>query len=162
MNSCLILQGSPSTQAEAQVLLKQLSPYAVKHHNKAIVSAVNLLRANIDSSLPIVQMKAHITATLNAARNTNNQQLLAVIMNMMVVRFFTNTVGDQAEKSAEVGLKLARKIHSPLWQAVANQNVGTTMDLSGRLDDAFSAKAEAQEIWQQVPDAIRQKFADSG
>ena len=162
MNTCLLLQGSRSTQAEAQALLKRLSPYAVTHQNRTIVSAVNLLRANIDSTLPIVQMKNHITAALNAARDSSNQQLLTVIMNMMVVRFFTNTVGDQAEKSAEVGVKLAKKIHSPLWQAVANQNLGTTMDLGGRMDRAVSAKTEAQEIWEQVPDAIRQKFEGSG
>lgn len=159
MNSCLILQGYSHSHAAAQDLLKTLTPFAEVHHNKTIVSAVNLLRANIDSSLPIVQMKAHITAALDAARKSNNQQLLTVIMNMMVVRFFTNTVGDQAEKSAEVGVKLAKKVQSPLWQAVANQNLSTTMELGGRTDRATSAKATAQGAWEQVPDVIRQKFA---
>jgi len=74
-----------------------------------------------------------------------------------VMWFFICTIG-----SAEVGVKLAKKIHSPLWQAVANQNLGTTMDLGGRMDRAVSAKTEAQEIWEQVPDAIRQKFEGSG
>ncbi|GAB7340557.1 hypothetical protein MBLNU457_6971t1 [Dothideomycetes sp. NU457] len=159
MNTCLILQGYPHRHVAAQDLLKRLTPFAETHHNKTIVSAVNLLRANIDSSLPIVQMKAHITTALDAARKSSNHHLLTVIMNMMVVRFFTNTVGEQAEKSAEVGVKLAKKVQSPLWQAVANQNLSTTMELGGNMDRATSAKRAAQGAWEQVPDAIRQKFA---
>jgi len=158
MNAICIMQQSQKSQQEAQELLTKVLAFSKHHNNSDIVSAVNFT-ASIDSAIPIVQMKSFLSIALTSAKETGNHHLIAVIMNVMVVRFFTNIVGEQAEKSAHVGVKLARKAHNPLWSAVSHENLAKCMDLHGKRDKAVEARGIAQEMMEKVPEAIRRDFA---
>ena len=158
MNAICILQQSPKSQPEAQELLKRVLAFSEHHNNSDIVSAVNILRAGVPS-IPIVQMKSFLSIALKAAQETDNHHLIAVIMNVMVVRFFTSIVGDQAEKSAHVGVKLARKAHNPLWSAVSHENLARCMEVHGKRERAIEARGIAQEMMDKIPEAVRRKFA---
>ena len=162
INSILILQQSANTRPQAETLLELVSKYADTHKNRSIVSAAHLLRASSDPHMAIVRMKQHLSAALAAAKEVNNAQLLAIIMNLMVVRFFTGVVGEQAEKSARVGVQLSKKVHSTLLQAVSNRNLAECMELQGKREEAGNTMEIAREMMAQVPEGVKAKFVSDG
>ena len=158
LNSIALLRAVESTTAEAEDLLVKTKSLCKDHANQNIVTAYNLLCATTKSDLPIINAKNHIQTALNIAKRLSNHQLLSLAMNIMVSRFFTGIVGEQAESSAKSCYTLAKRSHSPLITAAAAGMLSRTLDLCGKKEQAEKARAQATRLVGSLPDAVKGNF----
>jgi hypothetical protein len=128
---------------KTDLLIAEVEPFCQSHPNKNIQAAFYLIKATANAEDTIINTKQYLHRSLQAAKNALNGQLTGVILNFMCYRFFTGVVGDQAEKSARAGLKLARREGNPLWVSVAEGMLSDTLDVQGRREEAAVARNSA-------------------
>lgn len=169
LNKVLILRSLPdaSDRKEASALLTALEPHIRDHRNHSLHSCYNIIRATapLSNTTPsnqggphIIKTKQYLQAALQAAQTNKNQQLLSVIMNVMSKMFFTDIVGDQAEKSTRAGRTLANKTRDSLWIAVADGMFARTLERAGRLDEAASATNEGLAARDALPAGVKMRL----
>ncbi|KAF2155872.1 hypothetical protein K461DRAFT_290851 [Myriangium duriaei CBS 260.36] len=160
LNRISILKSSPSTIAESEKLLDAVFPFCQNHPNPSIQSAANLLRTTTAPDLGMIKLKSFLQTSLACAQKSQNHQLISMVMNLMVVRFFGGIVGDQAEKSAMVGWQLSRKMRSPIWMAASLTNLAKCYNLHGKTDEAQKKTDDANAYWGKAPEGVRAHFGD--
>lgn len=170
LNSILVMRTSSATSEAADRLLAQLEPHCTTHTNsngneygsKAMEAAFNILKATSASQISadgmIIKTKQYLQSAVHGAKITLNNQLLCVVMNIMTNLFFTNIVGEQAEKSAKAGRSLAKKSKDKLWTAVADRMYADTLVRCGKSDEAQQVRVEGQQTMQQLPGAVKAAF----
>jgi hypothetical protein len=97
---------------------------------------------------------------MQAARSSYDDHLLCMLVNIMTDLFFTNVVGEQAEKSAKAGRNLAKKTNDRLWTAVSDRMYADTLDRSGKTSDAGLIRNEAWETMHSLPPSLKAAFVD--
>lgn len=162
MNSITILRQFDATQAEAERLLEQVEPYCANSQNPSMLAAANILRATTSKPNTIIKTKSHLSMSLKAAKEPKNHQLLAIAMSIMVSSFFTNIVGDQADKSANVAVTLSERLKSPLWIGVSGGMLSRTHKLHGRKEAAQATLDEAHLSISKMPESLKARLADGG
>lgn len=172
LNSILVMRTSSATAQAADQLLAQLEPHCTTHTNgngneygsKAMEAAFNILKATSFSQTSadgmIIKTKQYLQSAVHGAKITLNNQLLCVVMNIMTNLFFTNIVGEQAEKSAKAGRSLAKKSKDKLWTAVADRMYADTLVRCGKSDEAQQVRAEGEQTMQQLPSALKAVFQE--
>lgn len=170
LNSILVMRTSNATVETADQLLLQLEPHCVTHINsngneygsRAMEAAFNILMATSASQTSadglIIKTKQYLQSAVHGAKVTLNNQLLCVVMNIMTKLFFSNIVGEQAEKSAKAGRSLAKKSKDKLWTAVADRMYADTLVRCGKSEEAKEVRTEGQQTMQQLPSAVRAAF----
>lgn len=168
LNSILIMRYNGDFQAADELLtnvqnacLTNPNSNGNEYGSKPIESAFFILKATEDSYTDsghlIIKTKKYLNTAVQAARGAVNNQLLCIIMNIMTDSFFTNIVGDQAEKSGAAARSLAMKSQDKLWTAVADEMYGNTLERAGRMQEARVIHQEAQDSMQALPESL--KFA---
>ena len=167
LNTILISRQTGAPRAASVESIDRMEPLCLTYinnsgtecGNKAIEAAYYVLKATAASQnsgdSTIIRTKQYLQAALHAAKSVIDNHLLCVVMNIMTDLFFTNIVGDQAEKSAKAGRSLAKKSQDKLWQAVADRMYADTLERCGKVNDATSARNEAQECMQGLPESLR-------
>ena len=144
LNSILMLRDPSHPQhGSTDSLIDAVEPFCQSHPNKNIQAAFYLIKATAHPDDTIIKTKQYLHHSLQAAKKALNGQLTGVILNFMCYRFFTGVVGDQAEKSARAGLKLARREGNPLWVSVAEGMLSDTLEVQGRREEAAAARDTA-------------------
>lgn len=174
LNSILVLRTSSANAEAADRLLAQLEPHCTMRVNgngneygsRAIEAAFNILKATSSSQTAadgmIIKTKQYLQLAVRGAKMTLNNQLLCVVMNMMTTLFFSNIVGEQAEKSAKAGRSLAKKSKDKLWTAVADRMYADTLVRCGKSADAQQVRMEGEQTMQQLPSALKAVFEMRG
>lgn len=149
LNALWILQ-IPSHQNTANnaATLAMLEPICDKHPNLDIQTAFRLVQATvpINPPNPLFSIKNFLGNALGGAKKTQNNQFICIILNVMCSRFFSNVVGDQAEKSAMAGVYQAQRSGSLLWRSVADGMMAKCYDVQGKKTEAASKMAMAEKF----------------
>jgi len=144
----------------ADQLMSEVEAYCVAHANKAIRATYFILKAmSPENNNAIIKTKQYLQAAVEASKAACNNQLLSICMNIMTTNFFTNIVGDQAEKSARVARSLAKKAGDRLWTAVADGTFADIYERCGKTEEAQAARTEAEMMLTELPGSLVQAMA---
>ncbi|KAF2165096.1 hypothetical protein M409DRAFT_67387 [Zasmidium cellare ATCC 36951] len=166
LSSILIMRHNGDRQAADQLLsevqnacLTNPNSNGNEYGSKPVESAFFILKATEDpyksAENIIIKTKQYLQSAVQSAKAAVNNQLLCIVMNIMTDLFFTNIVGDQAEKSAKAARSLATKSQDKLWTAVADDMCANTLERTGRIADAQSVRQEGQEALQRLPESLK-------
>ncbi|CAG8962054.1 hypothetical protein HYFRA_00005096 [Hymenoscyphus fraxineus] len=148
--SALWILQTPSLQNTANntATLAMLEPICDKHPNLDIQTAFRLVKATIltNPPVPLYSIKTLLGAALSGAKKTQNNQFICIILNVMCSKFFSNVVGEQAEKSAMAGCVQAQKSGSLLWRSVADGMLAKCYDVQGKKGQAAQRMAMAEKF----------------
>ncbi|KAG9912795.1 hypothetical protein KCU60_g12312, partial [Aureobasidium melanogenum] len=158
LNTILILRPRLEFQDHVKHLMDLAEPLCEAHPNSNYRSAMYMVRASSINGLPVLKMKHYLSLSANIAKKQQNVLLLCVAINLMTSSFFVNIIGEKAELSAGSGKRLADRVQVPLWQAVASQLLGNTLNFGGKRAEGNEARVEAQRWMQMVPESIQEKF----
>jgi len=153
LNTLWILQDSPRQHAgNNAAMLAKLEPICSKHPNTNIQTAFNLAIATVKTSppAPLFTVKKYLGAALAGAQTAANTQFLCIVLNVMCSKFFSNVVGEQAEKSAQAASVQAQKSGNMLWRSIADGMLSRCMEVQGRTADAQTSLEHAQQFSQQA------------
>jgi hypothetical protein len=133
-------------------MLEELRNLCVNHGNKDIEIAFNVMAAAIETSppTPLHDTKNHLRFTISSAGKTKNTQFLCITLSVMFKRFFSNVVGDQAEKSARSASVQAAKNGNPLWRSVADGMLAKCLEVQGKQQEANSVLGDARRFAQKA------------
>jgi len=95
-------------------------------------------------------VKGYLRAALHGAGVTANTQFLCITLNVMCSRFFSNVVGDQAEKSAMAASTQAANSGNALWRSVADGMLAQCYEVQGKNAMARDTLAQAQVFAQKA------------
>lgn len=149
LNQLSIYQESKrQDKAKNKVLLEQLKTRCENHANKHIETAWNVLAAAIVTEPPMAmhETKAHLKKALNGASSTKNTQFLCITLSLMFNHFFSNIVGEQAEKSARAASVQAQYNGNPLWRSVADGALARCLEVQGKHEEAQVTLRYAQNF----------------
>ena len=93
-----------------------------------------------------------------AARSAANKQILFVLMNSMTDLFFQSIIGEQAEKSAQVGRQLANKSGDKLWLSVADGMFAEIKERCGKHGEAEAARIEGMKAFNEMPEELKRRL----
>ncbi|KAG9670798.1 hypothetical protein KCU99_g5938, partial [Aureobasidium melanogenum] len=158
LNTILILRPRLEFQDHVKHLMDLAEPLCEAHPNSNYRSAMYMVRASSINGLPVLKMKHYLSLSANIAKKQQNVLLLCVAINLMTSSFFVNIIGEKAELSAGSGKRLADRVQVPMWQAVASQLLGNTLNFGGKRAEGNEARVEAQRWMQMVPESIQEKF----
>ena len=158
MNTILILRSDPAKASQIQSLLSVLEQACHSHPDKSFAAAIDLVHVSCTPNLPIIKTKMLLSTAMATAKRVSNTHLSCVTMNLMNATFFTNIVGEQAEKSARLGQNLSRRSANPLWVAVASGLLAGTCDICGLKDAVVAAREDGQAAMAALPDVVKEAF----
>ena len=156
LNSLLIIR-LPSHPQHDQLptLLSLIEPLCIRNPNRQIQSAYHLLTATTSPDPKIIHTKSSLQSALQTAKQSGNNQLMCMVLNLMSWKFFRGVVGEQAEKSAQASRSLAEKCMDTLWVSVASGVLGDTLEAAGRIEEAKLARANGERTAALLPEAIQ-------
>lgn len=146
LNTLWILQEtSRQNPTHNLALVESLEQICVHHPNRDIETAFNLIAATVHTNPPTesIKVKAYLRSALQGAQATGNTQFLCITLNVMCSRFFSNVVGDQAEKSAKAASVQAGKSGNVLWMSVADGMLAQCYETQGKMMEAQITREQA-------------------
>ncbi|RFU26883.1 hypothetical protein B7463_g9443, partial [Scytalidium lignicola] len=146
LNVAWILQERNRQNTDTNIaLLAKLELFCANHTSQDIRTAYNIVMATVNTNPPaqLFKLKTYLSAALNGAKSTANTQLLCITLSVMCNRFFTNVVGEQAEKSALAATLHAQKSGSALWMSVADGMLAQCYDVQGKKAEAYATFQDA-------------------
>ena len=150
----------PEQKCRAGHLMTEVEAPCIAHANRAIRATYFILKAmSPENNNAIIKTKQYLQAAVEASKAACNNQLLSICMNIMTTNFFTNIVGDQAEKSARVARSLAKKAGDRLWTAVADGTFADIYERCGKTEEAQAARTEAAMMLTELPASLVQAMA---
>ena len=156
LNTVLVIR-SPNHPNHEQLpsLLSFVEPLCVRNPNHQIQSAYHLLAATTSSSSTILLTKQALQYALQFAKQTENSQLMCIVLNLMSWKFFRGVVGEQSEKSARASQRLAQKCMDGLWMSVAAGVLGDTLEAAGRIEEAKSERERGEIAASTLPEVLQ-------
>lgn len=158
LNSILIRRslGAPE-YANAERLLAKVEPYCLGHPNKALYSAVNLVKATAQDT--ILKTKQFLHFAVHASKEAQNNLLMCILMNIMTSRFFAQAiVGEQAENGAHAARTLAKQGKNTLWVCVADQMYADIKERCGKSAEAEVARREGVALLEDLPESLKKSL----
>lgn len=147
LNKLWILQNSTRRDLSVNTaLIEKIRPFCENHPSKDIQTAFNLVMATVEitPAAPTYVVKNYLRAALGGASTTANTQFLCITLNVMCSRFFSNVVGDQAEKSAMAASTQATNSGNILWKSVADGMLAQCYEVQGKHELAQETLKQAQ------------------
>ena len=156
LNTLLIIR-TPNHPQHSQLpsLLSLLEHLCLRNPNRQIQSAYHLLTATTSSSTTILLTKQALQSALQTAKQSDNKQLMCMVLNFMSRKFFRGVVGEQAEKSARASQTLAQKCMDALWMSVAAGTLGDTLEAAGRIEEAKRERRAGEVTAGGLPEALQ-------
>ncbi|KAL5319804.1 hypothetical protein ACEPPN_012862 [Leptodophora sp. 'Broadleaf-Isolate-01'] len=153
LNTLWILQDSARQDSSMNTtLIEKLRPFCETHPSRDIQTAFNLVVATVPTNPPaqMYVIKNYLRAALGGASATANTQFLCITLNVMCSRFFSNVVGDQAEKSAMAASTQATNSGNILWRSVADGMLAQCYEVQGKKELAQETLQQAQYFAQKA------------
>ena len=159
MNTILIIR-SPDHPLHQQLpeKLRQLSVLAPASYSKNIQAAYNLILATAPD-VGNLQLKEHLSRSLNLAKEVNNYQVTSITLGMMSWKWFRGVVGEQAEKGAMAMHAMAKKSGSALWTSVADGMLSDTLERMGKMAEADNSSREGMDLFEDLPEKVKASIA---
>lgn len=156
LNTILIIR-TPTHPKHDQLpsLLSFLESLCTRNPIRQIQSAYHLLTATNPSSSTILLTKQALQSALQTAKQSENNQLMCMVLNLMSWKFFRGVVGEQSEKSAQASQRLAQKCMDALWMSVAAGVLGDTLEAAGRFEEAKKARESGEVTARGFPEALQ-------
>ncbi len=156
LNTLLIIR-TPKHPQHNQLpsLLALLEHLCLRNPNRQIQSAYHLLTATTPSSSTILVTKQALQSALQTATQSDNKQLMCMVLNFMSWKFFRGVVGEQAEKSARASQALAHKCMDALWMSVAAGTLGNTLEAAGRIEEARKERKGGEVTASGLPEGLQ-------
>jgi hypothetical protein len=159
LNAILILAGSSGiAENNAVVLHKVAEPFISSHSNRSLRAAHELLQSVLHPQGKMIDKKKHFQNCLAAARTVNNTQLISIALSLMCTVFFTNVIGEQAQKSVNSTRALADRSRNLLWRSVAAGLQEHTALRHSKEQAASFAAREVEEMTAVLPSAVKANF----
>lgn len=157
LNTLLIIR-TPNHPKHEQLpsLLSQIEVSCHRNPNSQIKSAYHLVTASTSSSATILLTKQALQSALQTAKQSDNKQLMCMVLNFMSWKFFRGVVGDQAEKSARASQTLAQKCMDGLWTSVSAGVLGDTLEAAGRIEEAKKARQSGEMTALSLPEKLQE------
>jgi hypothetical protein len=158
LNRIFILRSFGTEAAiQAENLFATIEPYCRNHPNELFTATCHLVKATAQGTT-IIKTKQYLQSAIQIAKTTSSQ-LLCMVMNIMTDNYFRDSiVGDQAEKAANASRSLAKSARSRLWMAVADGMYGDIMERCGKPTEAEAARKEAQKLYPELPESLRESL----
>lgn len=152
MNKLLIVR-NPSHPEHylTQILFAQLEKICHNHPNQYIVCAFCIIRAIQNDDSSINRQKTLASNAANMAKSLQNTQFIALGLSLLASRFLTDTVSEQAIKSARASRALTKQAKTLLWRTVALGQCMHTFQRNGLFQDADDCRKALAEIWGGLP-----------
>jgi hypothetical protein len=156
MNQILIISDPAHPHhSRAANLVSQIEPFCTKHPNSNIVLAFNMIRLVTDPRDSKLSLKNSLTAILPLAKRVENFQIITMCLNLMGQLFFSETLGEQAQKSVRAARSSSRSSGMPVWQAVASGLLITTLQRHGQHEQIQFVQKELAAVWEKLPPQLR-------
>jgi len=156
LNILLIIR-TPTHPQHNQVpsLLSLLEHLCLRNPNRQIQSAYHLLTATTTSSSTILLTKQALQSALQTAKQSDNKQLMCMVLNFMSWKFFRGVVGEQAEKAARASQRLAHSCRDALWMSVAAGTLGNTLEAAGKIEEAEKGRRSGEATASGLPEGLQ-------
>lgn len=145
----------------ASTILARIEHLCLRNSNLQIQAAYHLVAATTSSASTILLTKQSLQSALQSAKQSDNKQIMCIVLNFMSWKFFRGVVGEQAEKSARASQTLAQKCMDGLWMSVSAGVLGDTLEAAGRIEEAKSAREggaiTADNLPERVLEAMRRE-----
>ncbi|TVY48017.1 MAU2 chromatid cohesion factor-like protein [Lachnellula occidentalis] len=151
LNTLWILQDPHRQNTDNNTaMIARLEPICSKHQNTDIQTAFHLAMATVKTNPPaqLFTIKKYLGAALAGAQATVNTQFLCITLNVMCNKFFSNVVGQQAEKSAQAASIQAERSGNILWRSVADGMLSRCYEVQGKNVDAQTSLENARQFAQ--------------
>ena len=125
-----------------EILSQRLIQHCPHHSNRQIQSAFNLVNATLPKTTTILGTKQSLHLALEAAKATQNNQLMCMVLNIMSWKFFRGVVGEQAENSARASQAMAKRVGDRLWVCLSAGVIWEHLEAAGK-------NKEAEACWQE-------------
>lgn len=156
LNTLLIIRTPTHPQhGRLPSLLSFLESLCLRNASRQIQSAYHLITATTSSSSTILLTKQALQSALQTAKQSDNKQLMCMVLNFMSWKFFRGVVGEQAEKSARASQTLAQKCMDGLWMSVAAGTLGDTLEAAGRIEEAKRERANGGMTARTLPEGLQ-------
>jgi hypothetical protein len=133
-------------------LIATLQPFCEFHLNQDIRTAFSLIVATAETSpaAPLYEIKNHLKKALLGSQETSNTLFLSITLNVMCNKFFSNVVGEQAEKSAMAASAQAQRTGNALWKSVAEGMLAQSYEVNGKKALARAIRSRAQQYTKEL------------
>lgn len=156
MNQIIILRDPTHPQHyQTSQLVSQIEPLCLKHPNTSLHLAFNMIRIITSPRDSKLSLKSGLATLLPLAKKVENFQFITMGLNLMGQLFFSDTLGDQAQKSVRAARSSARSSGIPVWQAVASGLLMTTLQRHGQFEQVGLVGRELSAVWDRLPPQLR-------
>lgn len=126
--------------------ISKLKDLCNNNPNQDIQVAFHLAAATVRTGMPqkTIDIKSHLSVALKYAQLRSNAQFICISLAIMCSSFFTNVIGDQAEKSAMAASVQAQKAGNELWKSVADGMLANCYQINGKRAEAAATLRKAQ------------------
>jgi hypothetical protein len=136
-------------------ILSRIEHLCLRNPNRQIQAAYHLVAATTSSASTILLTKQSLQSALQSAKQSDNKQIMCIVLNFMSWKFFRGVVGEQAEKSARASQTLAQKCMDGLWISVSAGVLGDTLEAAGRIEEAKRARESGGLTASSLPEALQ-------
>lgn len=140
----------------APTILSRIEHLCLRNPNRQIQGAYHLVAATTSSASTILLTKQSLQLALQSAKQSDNKQIMCIVLNFMSWKFFRGVVGEQAEKSALASQTLAQKCMDGLWMSVSAGVLGDTLEATGRIEEAKRAREGGIMTAHSLPEGLRE------
>jgi tetratricopeptide (TPR) repeat protein len=157
MNQLLIVRSPAHPKHHlAQALFTQLENVCSNHPNQYIVCAFRILHAIQNDDNSINRQKTLASNATNMAKSVQNYQFITLGLCLLASRFLTDTVSEQAIKSARAARALSKQARTLLWRVVAYGYCMHTFQRNGLFQDAEECRKALEELYSGLPVSLRE------
>jgi hypothetical protein len=155
MNKLLIVRSPAHPEHHlTQTLFAQLEKICLSHPNQYIVCAFCIIRAIQNDDTSINRQKTLASNAANMAKSLQNVPFIALGLSLLTSRFLTDTVSEQAIKSARASRALSKQAKTLLWRAVAYGQCMHTFQRNGLHQDAEDCRNALAKLESRLPEPL--------
>lgn len=140
----------------APSILSRIEHLCLRNPNRQIQAAYHLVAATTSSASTILLTKQSLQSALQSAKQSDNKQIMCIVLNFMSYKFFRGVVGEQAEKSARASQTLAQKCMDALWMSVSAGVLGDTLEATGRIEEAKRVRESGLMTAMNLPEGLQE------
>jgi hypothetical protein len=135
-------------QQELRAIVARIEPLCAASGNKNLQAALHLVSACCShfAGDGVLRTKRFLEQAMATARQLANAQLTCMTLNFLNWKFLRGAVGTQAEKGARAAVATAKQSGNAFWIGVSKAMLADTLEVQGRLAEAYATRAEAQRF----------------
>ncbi|KAK5061453.1 hypothetical protein LTR84_007996 [Exophiala bonariae] len=154
MNSAFIIQNPQHPQHhQLSVLLSNIRPVAENSANKYIQAHYSLMKSILSTTT--LTVKQFLKSAMDAGKATGSTMTTALALIYMQQKMFRGTVDEQALKCAKAASHQTRRWGEPMWIHVAAGLEAEALEINGFPAEAAKKETEAESLWDELPERVK-------